>query len=529
MKKLIAVFMIAFLLLIFSSNFINAQGDWWDSDWIRRRSITVTAGVNGVPENYQIGVLLTYDSDMAFENFQDSRFIWENSSGNYECPFWFETVNLGENVENAWIKLPDDVSLSEDQSCDNLKWYYGNASAGAAENGDAVFPLIEPYDSATLDTDRWPSVDGNPSYTINTTDHYIEITDMDADEWETGKGFHSKSISLPTEWRFEAAYGSNGANIYMNSTLTEITGGVFIVHHGNWSSADFGIAFCGLGDGWVDETSESRAGVGGNKDYFGGYSSHPQEFTSAWLMHKLSGSITIKEDGVQRVSEANSETPSIFHLGISRPITPYVFGTVRFHAFKIRAYVTPEPTASVGDEEEYSLPEKPILVSPENEASTTDNTPTFTWIGGTYADNHRVEVDNDNDFSSVIDNVVVDITDNSWTKSPDGYTVDNYYWRVWAINEIGENMSENTWTFEILAVPPPPPPSWDETVILFFLIVLNLVIIIGVKIPMLNFSFGFISIVIGAILLNAVGSPYINLLLFIVGIYTIYEGIKEMR
>ncbi len=174
-------------------------------------------------------------------------------------------------------------------------------------------------------------------------------------------------------------------------------------------------------------------------------------------------------------------------------------------------------------------PTKPILVSPENNYQTSDNTPTFTWIGGTYADNHRIEVDNDNDFSSIIDNVVVDITDNSWTKSPDGYTVDNYYWRVWAVNDYGENISENVWTFEIISIPPPPPQSWDETFVLFLLIVVNLMIIIGVKIPMWNFSFSLISAVIGLILINPVGFPFLNLLLFIVCTYSIYEGIRVMR
>lgn len=105
---------------------------------------------------------------------------------------------------------------------------------------------------------------------------------------------------------------------------------------------------------------------------------------------------------------------------------------------------------------EAAAPGKPVLVSPENQHLTSDNTPTFIWTGGSDADNHRIEVDDDPDFSSVIDNVVVDITDNLWTKPSPGYAVDNYWWRVWAVNAQGETCSENTWTFEITAIPQPP-------------------------------------------------------------------------
>jgi len=97
-------------------------------------------------------------------------------------------------------------------------------------------------------------------------------------------------------------------------------------------------------------------------------------------------------------------------------------------------------------------PGKPILVSPENNTSTSDNTPTFTWQVGSNADNHRIEVDNDSDFSSPIDNVMLGATDNTWTKPEPGYELGTYYWRVWAINTQGENCSENTWRFTVQAL-----------------------------------------------------------------------------
>ena len=100
-------------------------------------------------------------------------------------------------------------------------------------------------------------------------------------------------------------------------------------------------------------------------------------------------------------------------------------------------------------------PQKPVLVSPLDGLVTSDNTPTFVWGNGLGADNHRIEVDNDSDFSSVIDNVTV--FDNTWTKLSPGYAEDNYYWRVWAVNADGENCSDNTWIFEVVFLPPSKP------------------------------------------------------------------------
>jgi hypothetical protein len=101
------------------------------------------------------------------------------------------------------------------------------------------------------------------------------------------------------------------------------------------------------------------------------------------------------------------------------------------------------------------LPGKPSLMSPENGTVTTDNTPTFRWTPGENADNHRLLVDNDSNFSSPMENRLLGATDNTYTPAA-GYPDGNYFWRVVAINEAGENSSE-VWTFAIDATPPAKP------------------------------------------------------------------------
>jgi len=103
-------------------------------------------------------------------------------------------------------------------------------------------------------------------------------------------------------------------------------------------------------------------------------------------------------------------------------------------------------------------PTKPVLVSPTNGAKTNDNTPTFQWICGENADSHRLLVDNDLDFSSPADNILLGAADNTWTKSAPGYVDGTYYWSVVAVNAAGENRSLK-WAFRVETVPPVAPTS----------------------------------------------------------------------
>jgi len=102
------------------------------------------------------------------------------------------------------------------------------------------------------------------------------------------------------------------------------------------------------------------------------------------------------------------------------------------------------------------MPTAPTLLSPLNGKNMNENAPTFKWTCGKNATDHRLLVDNDPDFSSPEDNVLLGATDNTWTKLAPGYSDENYSWKVIAINAAGENESD-VWTFVVDTVPPPAP------------------------------------------------------------------------
>jgi PGF-pre-PGF domain-containing protein len=94
--------------------------------------------------------------------------------------------------------------------------------------------------------------------------------------------------------------------------------------------------------------------------------------------------------------------------------------------------------------EEQVPPTQPQLILPENQLHIADNTPTFLWENGENADNHRLLVDNDSDFSTPNENRIV--LDNTYTIADENSLADGvYYWKVVAINATGENESDVGW------------------------------------------------------------------------------------
>ncbi|MEM5879201.1 MAG: DUF2341 domain-containing protein, partial [Candidatus Aenigmatarchaeota archaeon] len=329
---------------------------WWNTSFIRRRNITINNSQNpNILTNYQVPVNITYDSDMA-PDFSDLRFTWYNqtSDSEREIPYW-----IANKSNSQWAYIWLNVTQIPALGYTTVYVYYKNPiQVTSTSDFDSVFIFGDPFDTETLNTTRWTSVDGNPTYNINSDKHYLEVTNMDGSNWWTGKGFHSRTdITFPSTYIVEDAYSSNGVKISLKSdTAGEIFGGSFHVDNSTYSDADMGIVFANIEDDWAASANYVRlAGVDAGRSTADYNSGTLTGTTGTWYntlarIWKLGGNISIEINGTIRVNEANSQTPNRVHLGIARSST-YAFGTIQFYAFKIRKYTTPEPTYSIGVEE----------------------------------------------------------------------------------------------------------------------------------------------------------------------------------
>ncbi|KUO41119.1 MAG: hypothetical protein AVW06_04740 [Hadesarchaea archaeon DG-33-1] len=124
---------------------------------------------------------------------------------------------------------------------------------------------------------------------------------------------------------------------------------------------------------------------------------------------------------------------------------PYETITLKVSGYK-------DLTGNVGENYTWSFttvatPGKPTLISPADGTITTDNMPLFEWECGDNADNNRLLVDNDSDFSSPEENVLLGASENSYTPTTT-LSPDNYSWKVIAINAYGGRES-SVWTFVV--------------------------------------------------------------------------------
>jgi antitoxin component of RelBE/YafQ-DinJ toxin-antitoxin module len=335
------------------------SGENWLVGWTYRKSHLITASA-GAGLGYCKRVKVLYDSAAANNDeinlatkcatdFGDVRFT--DNDGNTVLSCWLES-KTNSNFAYFWFKVNDTL-----ESNATIYIYYGKTAQTTTSDFDATFIFGDPFDNATLNTNRWISVDGTPVYSINATTHVLEVTNMATSHWWDGVGFHSKTgLSLPTTWIIEHAYGAPATAftlVHDSAVNGEIFGAGHSLHHTAYNDVtDKGVAYANIGDSWAgDKHWWFDCGVGGLSDYNSGEQSGVVPITKSLLWKKIGGSISIIENGTQRVNEANSETPDRVHLIIAT-YTTYGFGTETFSAFKIRPFVASEPANSTWGNEE---------------------------------------------------------------------------------------------------------------------------------------------------------------------------------
>ena len=345
----------------------------WMPNWCRRKKHTINmtalagtdyqigikvykgAGADGIEVVGGITMGKVYCGGNCQNDFGDLRFT--ASDGTSLLAYWIDGDSLVAGTSCVfWVKVTGDITAGNVE----IYVYYDTAGATATtSNFDNTFIFGDPLDNIALDVARWTSVDGNPTYTIDAVNHYLEVTDMN-NGWQNNMGFHSKLLTIPAQYIIENAYSGAGLRTWLtNFVAAEQAQVLFSLHHGVWSAADFGVAFSLIGDWWIATRDwRKTSGVGGNHDWIGAITGGVpvSMLTRIW---KLAGTIRNEIDTVLRVTEANAEVADRVHWGLSK--STEVFPTVRFYAFKIRKYASPEPVHNT-----WAGEETPTVLTPTN-------------------------------------------------------------------------------------------------------------------------------------------------------------------
>jgi len=428
----------AMLLVVGTAPRVSASSGWWDINWIRRRSITITGNH---PDNYQIKIVVPYDSDMR-SDYGDLRFL-ENETASV-LSYWIENYT----VDNAtiWVRRVENTQ----QNIDNIIYmYYGNPSASSASSGANTFVFFDGFVGTSLDTGRWTATGSysvNNGITITTGDIYTKATVASSPQ--------NLTFEMKAKYLNGAANYSGICIANAQSTQGGNGGSNALVYNMTPSGAAYNLTLWG-----ANGTSASYNIVSGANLYT------PTLSTNYMIGYSFYGSAQLSyfiRD--MNYSDLNRLTYSgtwnqPFYLWLGYFTGSAAGGTdiddITVSWVRVRKYASSEPSCTIGAEE-VAIPSQPQLQQPGNNLITNNNTPTFQWIIGQNANNHRILVDNDADLLSPVDNVLLGATDNTWTKPSPGYADGVYYWKVVAISNGGEN-SSNIWNFTIDTVPPSKP------------------------------------------------------------------------
>ncbi len=102
-------------------------------------------------------------------------------------------------------------------------------------------------------------------------------------------------------------------------------------------------------------------------------------------------------------------------------------------------------------------PLAPTLVSPANGADVDTTTPTLEWNASAGADSYMMQLATDADFDGMVSSTGTALTSRSFADFP--LTIDTtYYWRVAAINDVGQGDWSEIQTFTVVEPQPPVAP-----------------------------------------------------------------------
>lgn len=322
---------------------------------LQYRKSHVIASSPGADVDYQIMIVVHYGSGTdngqnvycnyhCQADFDDVRFT--DSTGDVELCYW-----RGQKIDGDyavfWVKIQGNLTAS----AQTLYVCYGNHAISTTSSFDKAFIFGDPFDNPVLDSERWPSVAGNPTYTLDATNHYLEVTDMDGYHWFDGAGFQSRSFTMPSSWIVQDPYTSNGLRIFHNpDQALNIFGQRFLLRNSTGDIASFD-----LRDSWAADSNIEESAYVGSDYWWRDDVTVPLPYSTSWIMRRSNNSnITIDQDGTDRIVKPSSWTIDRILWEISS-YQSYGFGTERLYAFMIRKYVDPEPEHGIWGSEELML------------------------------------------------------------------------------------------------------------------------------------------------------------------------------
>ncbi|MHC1577317.1 MAG: DUF2341 domain-containing protein [Candidatus Methanospirareceae archaeon] len=310
---------------------------WWNSSWKYRRTITIQS--DSELTDFQVLVVLdstNFDFSKAKSDGGDVRFVDEDDAT--KLSYWIEEWDAAAETAKIWVKVPSIPAGNK-----TIYIYYNNSEAVSESDGDAVFEFFDDFEDGVIDTSKWTVISGD----WMEENGYLKGTG-------DGSTYARKTI------RAEGVCLKNFVAVIIWKVSQEDCLANFI-YRAQSTSIETADRY------WARIESRSSYGqgihmlkeVGGSESDLGNKVPYSDVTTFKKFVMKIHEDEHYYE--VEGVGSATTTDSSIMNEGY------FGFQTEKYSTFVdvvcIAKYASPEPSVSVGAEEEYTppLPQDPNL------------------------------------------------------------------------------------------------------------------------------------------------------------------------
>jgi hypothetical protein len=238
----------------------------------------------------------------------------------------------------VWVKR----SIANDGDDHTIYVYYGNPNAGRADDGDATFVFFDDFEGTTINTNKWNTT-GVTGYSVSGGALVITYNEVGGGNLLTTRnpiGINSFRLI----YRIQCTDGR--VNFYCSqSPIKRASGG------GNWYQALIPWYYSSSSKGsYIDWFIDGalQGIVYGNNTYINNYSGIMKvQYVSATEQHvwltTSDGTVIFDNVLLNKFSVTNT------YLSLSKDCSTPTY----FYYLAVANFVLPEPTVSVGEEEQY--------------------------------------------------------------------------------------------------------------------------------------------------------------------------------
>jgi len=299
----------------------NPLPDW---DYMREVTIDNTQNSNTLSD-FQVQITLdtaSLISDGKMKSDCGDVRVYDSNTESL-LPYWVETGTENSSSTRIWVKVPSIPGGGKK----TIYLFYGNPGATSQSNGDDVFEFFDDFEGTSLDTTKWSFVDGS-SVTVSNS----EITLSGSTTGVSTLNYKTFPINTIAEFRAKMSgeyatyfghddYDGSTVNNYI---LVHLTSG-FAVRKGDSST-----------------TLTRNAGVG---------------VYHIWSIKRI-GSDTVKFYADGTYDNGITSTTYVPTVDLPLILRSQLSDTLVCDWVRVRKFADPEPTTSVGAEQD---PEKRIV------------------------------------------------------------------------------------------------------------------------------------------------------------------------